>query len=314
MQLKNSILLLTALTAGSAVARVHGHERRHQHHERAVGDWVTAVIDGKTVSWQNTYAGPTGAAAAADPAPAAATAPAAAPLKDVAQAANAVVNAATSTSPSKTAAATGFGATTAPKGSGATYCGNVGMPYGSNFIEIPESDLSKYDYTITLDGSQIPEDYDVVFWNKCGADGTLTGFFANSFPLTVTVSPNSKSYVAVDVDTQGGFVGYPSGSPTPRNAVDGIVLGFWGEFDFADKANNGWSGFDVSSIEADIAGITNFPGLHISGAGQSSAIATGLSALTNAYTKAETDIGGIGGNVAPGPLALTAILNYSGPN
>lgn len=308
MQFKNSLVLLTALTAGSAVARTHGHERRHQHHERAVGDWVTAVIDGKTVSWQNTYAGPT---AAADAAPAAATTTAAAAVKNVAEVANAVVNAATSISASKTATATGFGATTAPSGSGATYCGNVGSPYGSNIIEISEGDLSTYDYTITLDGSQITEDHDVIFWNKCGPDGGLTGFFATSFPLTVTVSPNSKSYVAVDVDTQGGFIGYPSSSSVPR-AVDGIVLGFWGEFDFADSANNGWSGFDVSAIEANIAGISSYPGLLISGDGQTSSITSNLGAVSNAYTEAETAVGGIGGNVAPGPLALTAILNYSG--
>lgn len=309
MQFKNSIVLLTALTAGSAVARTHGHQRRHQHQERAVGDWVTAVIDGKTVSWQNTYAGPT---AAADAAPAAATTTAAAAVKEVAQVANAVVNSATHTSASKTAAATGFGATTAPSGSGSTYCGNVGSPYGSNIIEISEGDLSNYDYTITLDGSQIDEDYDVIFWNKCSAEGLLTGFFATSFPLTVTVSPKSKSYVAIDTDTQGGFIGYPSSSSIPRNAVDGIVLGFWGEFDFGDSANNGWSGFDVSAIEANIAGISNYPGLLISGDGQTSSITTGLGAVSNAYTQAETDIGGIGGNVAAGPLALTAILNYSG--
>ncbi|GAM36934.1 allergen [Talaromyces pinophilus] len=308
MQFKNSIVLLTALAAGSAVARTHGHERRHQHHERAVGDWVTAVIDGKTVSWQNTYAGPT---AAGDAAPAATTTTAAAAVKEAAQVANAVVNSATSTAGSKTATATGFGATTAPSGSGATYCGNHGNPYGSNIIEISEGDLSKYDYTITLDGSQIAEDYDVIFWNKCDEKGLLTGFFGTSFPLTVTVSPNSKSYVAIDTDTQGGFIGYPTSSSLPR-ALDGIVLGFWGEFDFADAANSGWSGFDVSAIEANIAGISDYPGLHISGDNQSSFITTGLGAVSNAYTKAETDIGGIGGNVAPGPLALTAILNYSG--
>lgn len=308
MQFKNSLVLLTALTAGSAVARTHGHQRRHQHQERAVGDWVTAVIDGKTVSWQNTYAGPT---AAADTTAAAATTTAAAAVKEAAAVVKSVVSASTSTA-SKTATATGFGATTAPTGSGSTYCGNVGSPYGSNMIEISESELSSYDYTITLDGSQIDEDYHVIFWNKCSSEGLLTGFFAESFPLTVTVAPNSKSYVAIDTDTQGGFIGYPTSSSLPRSLTDGIVLGFWGEFDFADSANNGWSGFDVSAIEANIAGISDYPGLLIKGAGQTSSITTGLGAVSNAYTKAETDIGGIGGNVAAGPLALTAVLNYSG--
>lgn len=306
MQLKNSIVLLTALTAGSAMARLHGHERRHQHQERGVGTWVTAVIDGKTVSWQNTYAGPT----------AAPEAPAAAPVADVA---NNVVQAVAPTAapsanpaPSNTNTATGFGGTTAPKGSGATFCGNVGVPYGSNMIEIAQDELSKFDYTITLDGSNISEDYNVIFWNKCDANGALTGFFGPTFPLTVKVSPGAKSYVAVDSNTQGGFVGYPASESVPRNAADGIVLGYWGEFDFADSNNSGWSGFDVSAIEAQIAQNVNFPGLHISGNGQASGIASSLKTVTNAYLQKDTDVGGIGGNVAPGPVALTAILNYSG--
>jgi hypothetical protein len=65
-------------------ARRHGHQhlhkKRHQHHqERAVGDTVVATIDGKVVSWKNTYAGPTAdaVAPAAPPAPTAADKPAA---------------------------------------------------------------------------------------------------------------------------------------------------------------------------------------------------------------------------------------------
>ncbi|EED20471.1 allergen, putative [Talaromyces stipitatus ATCC 10500] len=314
MQFKNSLVLLTALTASSASARIHGHERRHhQHQERAVGDWVTAVIDGQTVSWENTWAGATSAANANAPAATTVKAAAAAvgTAKNVAEAAKPSSDP-TSTSASKTASATGFGATTAPQGSGSTYCGNHGNPYGSNIIEISKSELSSYDYTITLDGSKLTEDFNVIFWNKCDANHALTGFFGPDFPLTVTVSPGSNAYVAVDVDSQGGFIGYPSSSSIPKNAQDGIVLGFWGEFDFADANNNGWSGFDVSSIEADIAGISDFPGLLISGAGQTSSITTGLGAVNNAYRNAQADIGGIGGNIAPGPVALTAVLNYSG--
>lgn len=313
--MKNSLLLLTALTAGSAVARLHGHERRHQHPERAVGTWVTATIDGQVVSWANTYGG--AATAAADSVVSAATATAtAAAAPAVAKVAEVVADSSSSssatTSATSTATATGFGATTAPTGSGDTYCGNVGSPYGSNMIEISESDLSNYDYTITLDGSDISEEYQVVFWNKCGSDGALDGFFTTSFPLTVTVSAGGTSYVAIDTDTQGGFIGVPSSESIPRNSQDGIVLGFWGEFDFADSNNSGWSGFDVSAIEAQIAGITDYPGLKITGDGQTSSITTNLGAVSNAYTEAETAVGGIGGNVAAGPLALTATLNYSG--
>ncbi|KAJ8128195.1 hypothetical protein O1611_g5442 [Lasiodiplodia mahajangana] len=50
-------------------ARRHGHQHLHKKHhkqkeERAVGDIVTATIDGQIVTWVNTYAGPTADAAA----------------------------------------------------------------------------------------------------------------------------------------------------------------------------------------------------------------------------------------------------------
>jgi hypothetical protein len=314
MQFKNSLLLLTALTAGSAVARVHGHERRHQHQARAVGDEVTAVIDGQKVTWVNTYAGPTEAPAA----PAVAAAPAV--QNDVAEASitplptsTAVPTTTTTTSATTTSTAlpTGFGGQTAPTGSGDTFCGNQGVPYGSNIIQITEDSLSTYDYTITLDGSAVTEDYQVVFWNKCDSNDQLTGWYATTFPLTVTVSAGSTSYVAVDTDSQGGFVALPASQDIPRNSL-GSILGFWGEFDFSDSNNNNWSGFDVSAIQAQNAGQTDFPGLKIEGNGVVSSITTNLGAVDNAYTSDESAVGGIGGNIPSGPLALTATLGFSG--
>jgi hypothetical protein len=317
MQIKNSLVVLTALTAGSAVARLHGHERRHQHQERGVGTWVTAVIDGQTVSWQNTYAGPTAAAdAAATTAAAAATTTAAAAVAEVANVANVeeakVSSSASATTTKSTATATGFGGVTSPSGTGVTYCGNVGIPYGSNIIEITKDDLDSYNYTVTLDGSNISEEYTAYFWNSCTDTGALAGFFDTSFPLTVTIAAGSTSYVALDVDTQGAFVTAPTSSGVPRSSSSGIILGFWGEFGFATSINDAWSGFDVSAIEAQIAGITDYPGLLLTGDSQSSSITTSLGTVTNAYTEDLSAVGGIGGNVSPGPLALTATLNYSG--
>ncbi|KAK5631632.1 hypothetical protein RRF57_007346 [Xylaria bambusicola] len=57
-----------------AHAKRHGHQHLHKKHyeqkqERAVGDVVTATIDGQVVSWVNTYAGPTADAIVADSAP-----------------------------------------------------------------------------------------------------------------------------------------------------------------------------------------------------------------------------------------------------
>ncbi|KAJ3557820.1 hypothetical protein NPX13_g9850 [Xylaria arbuscula] len=53
----------------AAHAKRHGHQHLHKKHhehkqeERAVGDVVTATIDGQVVTWINTYAGPTADAA-----------------------------------------------------------------------------------------------------------------------------------------------------------------------------------------------------------------------------------------------------------
>ncbi|CRG88081.1 hypothetical protein PISL3812_05108 [Talaromyces islandicus] len=313
MQIKNSLLLLTAFTAGGAVARVHGHERRHQHPARAVGDVVHAVIDGQEVSWVNTYAGPTQAPAAPAKEGAGVVQNNVAAAPSVTASSTAIASTTTTTGPTSTSTAfpTGFGGQTEPVGSGDTYCGNIGVPYGSNIIQITKDDLSSYDYTITLDGSAITEDYQVVFWNKCGSDKTLTGFYSSTFPVTLTVSAGSSAYVAVDTDTQGGFIAIPASQDLPRNTL-GSILGFWGEFDFADSANNAWSGFDVSAIQAQNAGQTDFPGLKIEGNGVSSSITTNLGAVDNAYTSNEAAEGGIGGNIPAGPLALTATLGYSG--
>ncbi|QKX62829.1 uncharacterized protein TRUGW13939_09994 [Talaromyces rugulosus] len=313
MQFKNSLLLLTALTAGSAVARAHGHERRHQHQARAVGDVVTAVIDGKVATWVNTYGGPTQAPAA----PAATAAPAV--QNDVVADASvtplptstAVTTTTTSATTTSTAFPTGFGGQTQPTGTGDTFCGNQGIPYGSNIIQITEDDVSTYDYTITLDGSAVTEDYQVVFWNKCDSNDQLTGWYATTFPLTVTVSAGSTSYIAVDTNSQGGFVALPASQDIPRNSL-GSILGFWGEFDFADSNNANWSGFDVSAIQAQNAGQTDFPGLKMEANGVVSSITTNLGAVDNAYTADEAAIGGIGGNLPSGPVALTATLGFSG--
>ncbi|KAH8693766.1 putative allergen [Talaromyces proteolyticus] len=312
MQFKNTALLLTALTAGSAMARSHIHERRHQHPARAVGDIVTAVIDGKVETWRNTYAGPT----AAPEAPAAGGVQNAAVQNDAVAASSSTAVPTTTTattSPTSTGSAfpTGFGGQTQPTGSGDTYCGNQGIPYGSNIIRIEESDLSKYDYTVSLDGSALTEDYHVIFWNKCDQEDQLTGWYAKSFPVDFTVPAGSIQYVAIDSDSQGGFVGLPASEDIPRNSY-GSVLGFWGEFDFANADHDGWSGFDVSAIQAQLASQTNFPGLLIEGNGVISSITTNLGTVTNAYTSDEKAVGGIGGNIPAGRLALNATLGYSG--
>ncbi|OKL63204.1 hypothetical protein UA08_01144 [Talaromyces atroroseus] len=258
MQIKNTIVLLTALLAGSATARLHGHERRSHHEKREVAATATAESTATTTS-------------------------------------------------------SGFGGVTSPSGTGDTYCGNVGIPYGSNIIEITEDELDSYNWTVTLDGSFILQEYTAYFWNNCNEEGELAGFFDTTFPLTVTIGVGEKSYVAIDVDSQGAFVTSPTSVGVPRSTTDGIIMGFWGEFNIDTTINDGWSGFDVSALVALDNGKTDYPGLALTGDGQTSYITNSLGSAYNAYSEtSEASTGGIGGNVVPGKLALTAYMAYNG--
>ena len=68
----------------SPMERRRGHQHFHDQmkHKRAVGEKVTAIIDGKEVSWINTYDGSAPAAPAPAPAPAPVVAAAAVPAAE----------------------------------------------------------------------------------------------------------------------------------------------------------------------------------------------------------------------------------------
>lgn len=203
----------------------------------------------------------------------------------------------------------GFGGRTAPSGSGATYSGNVGNPYCSNIIEVSAADASKYKYVVQFTGANT-NDWLVVIWNKFGPDGKLTGFFGNACK-SFTLSPGAAKYVAFDEDTQGGWAAAPGSIPTSSM---GAYASTWGEFDFGSAINNGWSGFDVSAIQAQGAGLP-VQGMKICAVYNSntcSSMTANAASVNNAYTAAETNIGGIGGNVPAGPMRLAATIDYNG--
>ncbi|GKZ33812.1 hypothetical protein AbraIFM66950_003894 [Aspergillus brasiliensis] len=203
----------------------------------------------------------------------------------------------------------GFGSSTSSSGSGDTYIGNVGNPWGSNMVEVSASEASNYKYVMQLTG-QNTEDWTVVFWNKYGPDGKMDGFYGYS-ALSFTLSSGETKYVAFDEDTQGGF-GAAKGSSLPTGS-SGIYACTWGEFDFGSTANGDWSGFDVSAIQAQNNDMT-VQGMQICDALGStcSSITADAAAVDNAYTSAETDEGGIGGNLSSGPVRLAVVIDYSG--
>ncbi|EYE97959.1 allergen Asp F4 [Aspergillus ruber CBS 135680] len=279
MQLKNSLVLFTALTAATASARLHGHERRHHHDKRAVA--TTTTSDVASVS--------------------------AVPTSD------------SSSSPSVEwfnhpsngqYTRKGFGGKTSSSGGGGTifYAGNVGDPWGSNIIEVSAQDASQYKHVVEFEGSN-SQAWTVVFWNKIGPDGKLTGWYGND-ALKFTLEPGQVRYVAFDDDTQGGWAA-AQGEDIPKDSFGGYSS-TWGEFDFSSSTNNGWSGWDVSAIQAQAAKQA-VQGMKIcTHDNQKCSTITGNAAnVVNAYTEALKAVNGIGGNEQSGAVRLSAKLDFN---
>jgi hypothetical protein len=314
MQLKSSLLLLTALAAGSAVARLHGHERRHAHpavEERGVGDVVYATIDGVLVSWRNEYSGEvaTAAAAVATTTSTTTAAAAAATTTPASSSTDTSSNADWASTPSDGKySRVGFGEATSSSGSGDSYCGNVGSPWGTNIIEVSAADAPNYQYVTQFVGSNTDK-WTVVIWNKCGPDGKLDGWYGHS-ALTFSLEAGETKYVAFDSNSQGAW-GAAKGDSLPKDAYGGWSC-TWGEYDFGDELNEAWSGWDVSAIQAQAAN-QEVQGMSIcesTGSGCSS-ITSLAAAVENAYTYLERFLGGIGGNSNSGAVRLAVQVDYS---
>lgn len=217
----------------------------------------------------------------------------------------------TSTPPNGQFSQEGFGKATPPSGADITYQGNVGDPWGSNIIEIPAESAPSYKNVAQFTG-QNTEPWTIVFWNKYGSDGQMTGWFGPP-ALDLVLSPGDTKYVAFQDDSNGGWSAAP-GTTVPTGPNGGYSA-TWGEFDFSSTGNAGWSGFDVSAIQPQNAGLP-VQGMQICqaiGGDVCSSVTPGAAIVDNAYTTAETAIGGIGGNVpGGGPMRLAVVIDYQG--
>lgn len=187
------------------------------------------------------------------------------------------------------------------------YKGNVGNPYGSNVLEIAATSAKDHQYVVQFNGPRSGQ-WTVVVWNKIGPDGKLDGWFGNACK-EFTIDHGQIRYLAFEENSQGGW----AASPGPNIPVDsnGGYSSTWGEFDFGSSVNSGWSGFDVSAIAPQYAR-QEVQGMKICDTvtGTCSTITSNASFVQNAYIYGNRNIGGIGGNLPPGPVKLVVYLDF----
>lgn len=104
----------------------------------------------------------------------------------------------------------GFGLSTDSTGSGVSYEGNVGNPYGSNIIEVSSADADQYKYITRFRGSH-KQSWTVVIWNKIGPDGALDGWYSHAY-RSLNLTGGQTKTIAFDEISQGGWAAAPSGS------------------------------------------------------------------------------------------------------
>jgi len=201
-----------------------------------------------------------------------------------------------------------FGGHSKPAGTGINYHGNVGVPWGSNIIAVSPTEAHRYKYVAQFSGANT-EPWTVIVWNKIGPDGKMDGWYGHS-ALTFVLAPGETKYVAFDEDSVGAWGAAPGTHGLPTDNWGGYTS-TWGEFSFGDVENNGWSGWDVSAIQAQIAK-QKVQGMQIcmaNGKGCST-ITPDAKKVIDAYTESKKHHDGIGGAAAPGPVRLVVKLDY----
>ena len=182
-----------------------------------------------------------------------------------------------------------FGGISSPvdNGNKDEYIGNVGIPYGSNMLQLGSPDDAKnYKYSNTF-SNPTGEKVTVIVWNKSGKDGQPQSGMSLPPTLKFDLGPQESVAVAFDENSQISFAQDCERDPSKGN----IPNCTWGEADFGDLRNGGWSGYDRSSIP-NSAGNTGLLTISCEGAQTSSQ-------QSNSFTSAAQT--NAGGSLAPGP-------------
>ena len=183
----------------------------------------------------------------------------------------------------------GFGGRTDPvdNGNKDEYKGNVGIPYGSNMIKLDNpDDIKNFKYSITFTNGG-NDKISVALWNKGGSDGRPQSGMALPPHMKFDLDVGQNVAVVFDENSQVGFA-----KDGQRNQY-GLLTTAWGEADFGDLRNQGWSGYDRSTI---VQG-ANDGLLTMSCKGAKTSSQHGNSFLTAAQTDA-------GGALPPGPVHI----------
>lgn len=201
-----------------------------------------------------------------------------------------------------------FGGRSKPSGTQIKYQGNVGIPWGSNIISVSPTEAHRYKYVVRFTGSN-SQPWTITIWNKIGPDRKMDGWYGHS-ALTFVLAPAETRYVAFDEDSEGAWGAAPGIEGLPVDNWGGFTS-TWGEFSFGDRENDGWSGWDVSAIQAQIAH-HDVQGMRICMAdGRGCSVITPQARkVVNAYTESERHHDGIGGAAAPGPVRLVVDIDY----
>ncbi|RDW68866.1 uncharacterized protein DSM5745_08626 [Aspergillus mulundensis] len=203
----------------------------------------------------------------------------------------------------------GFGGRTSQSitGNKFTYSGNVGTPWGSNIQEVSAEEAAQYKYVVQFHGSKTDK-WTVIVWNKIGPDMKMTGWYGNS-AVSFSLEPEEIRYVAFDENSQGSW-GAAKGDSLPTDEFGGYSC-TWGEFDLGSEVNGGWSGWDVSAIQAEAAG-QHIQGMKMCAHDDTncSIITTGAKKVQDAYMEKDKWADGIGGKVVPGPVRIVTHLDY----
>lgn len=207
----------------------------------------------------------------------------------------------------RTYSITGFGGITEASGSGLTYQGNIGDPYGSNIIRVSVESSSDYKYVAEFKVASSTV-WSVVIQNKIGTDGLLNGWYGYTCE-SFTLNSGTTQYIAFDENSQGAQTAAPRYT-IPTDDFGGYAS-TWGEFDFRLTINSGWSGFDVSAITAQAANM-QIQGMKICDTATEtcSSITSGGTKFNNAYAAKDANVGGIGGNLPASLVRLSVVLGY----